>query len=330
MSFTQSDEPIDPSTRFGYTLSSEEQGPAELVDLAVQAEEYGFDFVSLSDHFHPWISEQGHSPFAWTVLGAIARCTRDIQIGVGVTCPLIRIHPVIVAHAAATTALLSDHRFFLGVGTGEALNEHVVGERWPTPAERREMLEEAVHVMRELWTGATVNHRGAYYDVDNARLFDAPDRAIPVIVSAFGTKSATLAARIGNGVWSHSPVGDTIDTFVREGGQGPRYGQLTVCWDRDIDAARETVRKYWPTGGLQGQLTTDLPTWKHFEAATATLSVEEASEHIPCGPEAEPVVAAVQQYLDAGYDHIYFHQIGPDQEGFFRFWRDELLPELVG
>src|SRR4051812_22408496 len=223
--------------QFGYTLSSEEHPPCDLVRNAKAAEQAGLDFLSISDHFHPWVSEQGHSPFVWSVLGAISAETERIRVGIGVTCPTTRIHPAIVAQASATTALLFGDRFFFGVGTGEALNEHVLGHRWPRPGVRREMLAEAVTIIRRLWTGETVDHHGEFYDVDNARLFDPPTDAPPIIVSGFGDAAIALAAEIGDGYWGHSPDRDAITTFESYGGRGPRYAQLNVCWAEDADTA---------------------------------------------------------------------------------------------
>ena len=313
-------------TRFGYTLSSEEHPPAALVANARRAEELGFDFVSISDHYHPWVSAQGHSPFVWSVLGAIGQATDRIQVGVGVTCPTIRIHPAVVAHAVATTSLLLDGRFVVGVGTGEALNEHVLGHRWPPADVRLAMLEEAVEVMRALWTGDTVDHRGQFYEVENAKLFDPPEQPVPVIVSAFGPKAVSLAARIGDGYWGHSPERELLERYEAEGGRGPRYAQLNLCWAPDEQMARKTVHEVWPNSGVPGQLSQDLPTWVHFEQAAQMVTEDEATKSIPCGPDVEPVLESLRQYLDAGYDHVYFHQIGPDQEGFFRFWEDTLRP----
>jgi len=310
---------------FGYTLSSEEHGPQALVANARRAEELGFDFVSISDHYHPWVTAQGHSPFVWSVLGAIAASTEHIEVGVGVTCPILRIHPAVLAQAAATTSLLFDGRFFFGVGTGEALNEHITGERWPRPEIRREMLEEAVAVMRRLWIGDTVDHRGAYYEVENARLFDPPAGTIPVIVSGFGTEAAELSGRIGDGYWGNSPERDLVDAFEKAGGTGPRYAQLNLCWGTDEDSAKKTVYEIWPNAGVAGQLSQDLPTWTHFEQAAEPLTVEQVTESVPCGPDiVDDLVKSVRQYVDAGYDHLYFHNIGPDQDGFFRFWESEL------
>jgi coenzyme F420-dependent glucose-6-phosphate dehydrogenase len=317
-------------TSFGYTLSSEEHEPKDLVQNAQRAEELGFDFASISDHYHPWVSAQGHSPFVWSVLGGIAATTERLEVGVGVTCPIIRIHPAIIAHATATTARLFDGRFVFGIGTGEALNEHVTGARWPRPDVRREMLQEAVEIIRRLWTGETVDHRGRYYEVENAKLFDPPDQPPPVVVSGFGERAVKLAAEIGDGFWGHSPEAEIVQQYERAGGTGPRYAQVNLCWAQDEAAARKTVYEIWPNGGVTGQLSQDLPTWTHFEQATEMVTEDDAVKSVPCGPEVEPVLESVRQFLDAGYDHIYFHQIGPDQQGFFRFWSDELQPALAG
>jgi coenzyme F420-dependent glucose-6-phosphate dehydrogenase len=316
------------TTEYGYTLSSEEHPPRDLVANARQAEDAGFDFVSISDHFHPWVSAQGHSPFVWSVLGAIAATTDRIDVAVGVTCPIVRIHPAIIAHATATTSQLFGERFTFGVGTGEALNEHVLGHRWPRPEVRLAMLEEAVDIIRRLWSGETVDHRGAFYEVENARLFDPPSVDVPIIVSGFGPSAVELAARIGDGYWGHSPDKETVDRYRSAGGAGPRYAQLNVCWAADEAKARATVHEVWPNAGVVGQLAQDLPTFSHFEDAARMVSEDDAVAHVPCGPTLEPVLEAVQQFADAGYDHLYFHQIGPDQAGFLRFWESSLGPAL--
>ena len=315
-------------TAFGCTLSSEEHAPIDLVDNARKAEEAGFSFVSISDHFHPWVSAQGHSPFVWSVLGAIGMATETIEVGVGVTCPTIRIHPAIVAHASATTSLLLGDRFFLGVGSGEALNEHVLGDRWPVVEERLAMLEEAVEIIRELWTGDTVDHHGDFYDVENAKLFDPPEQPPRIVVSGFGPQAIDLAARIGDGYWGHAPERENVQRFLDGGGTGPRYAQLNLCWASNEDDARKTVHEIWPNGAIPGQLSQDLPTWTHFEQAAELVTIDDATKSIPCGPDPEPILESVQEFVDAGFDHLYFHQVGPDQDGFFGFWVDELQPAL--
>ena len=318
-------------TSFGYTLSSEEHPPRALVANARRAEAAGFDFASISDHYHPWVGAQGHSPFVWSVLGAVASSTDRIDVGVGVSCPILRIHPAVVAQAVATTSLLFQGRFFLGVGTGEALNEHVVGQRWPPPAVRLEMLEEAVGILRDLFTGETIEHRGSYYEVENARLFDPPISKIPIIVSGFGPDAASLAGRIGDGYWGNAPERDLVGAFEDAGGSGPRYAQLNLCWaEREADA-RATVHRVWPNAAVPGQLSQDLPTWTHFEQASEVVTEADATKSVPCGPDlVEELQDSVRSYVDAGYDHLYFHQIGDDQEGFFGYWERELRDALSG
>jgi G6PDH family F420-dependent oxidoreductase len=315
-------------TTWGLTLSSEEHRPRELVDLAVRAEAGGFEFVSISDHFHPWVSAQGNSPFVWSVIGGIAATTDRIRVGTGVTCPILRIHPAIVAHAVATSTAMLGDRFFFGIGTGENLNEHVLGQRWPNIETRQQMMVEALEVMRQLWTGDSVDFAGTYYTVDNARLYTLPDAPPPVIVSAFGTSSAEVAADIGDGLWCTSPDADVVQTFEKCGGTGPRYAQISLCWAEDEKQAARTVKDIWPNSGIPGQLAQDLPTPTHFEQVAELVTEEALAEKLPCGPDPGRVVEAVRSYEQAGYDHLYFHQIGPDQDGFLRFWRDELAPAL--
>jgi len=315
-------------TSFGYTLSSEEFGPASLVEAAVRAEGEGFDFCSISDHFHPWVQAQGHSPFVWGVLGAVAAATSSITVGTGVTCPMIRTHPAIVAHASATASLLLEGRFFLGLGTGEALNEHILGDRWPRPSVRREMLEEAVDVLRKLWTGDTVEHVGSYYEVENARLFDPPSEPIPVMVSGFGSSAAELAGRIGDGLFGHGSDADAVQLFMKAGGSGPTYAQLNVCYGQDEEQCRKTVLDIWPNAAVPGQLSQDLPTWTHFEQATQLVTEEDLVGPVLCGPDREAIVDRARKFRDSGFDHIYFHQIGPDQQAFFDLWQDGLQGDL--
>lgn len=310
--------------RFGYTLSSEEHHPTDLVRNATRAEEAGFDFCSISDHFHPWVQAQGHSPFVWSVLGAVATVTSEIDVAVGVTCPIVRVHPAVVAHAAATTGLLFNGRFALGVGTGEALNEHILGHRWPTPEVRLAMLDEAVSVIRQLWTGETVDHHGDFYTLENARLFDAPEQPIPLVVSGFGRAAAELAGQIGDGLWGHGTDSSLVDAYARAGGSGPRYAQLNVCVGPDPAKCRQTVHEVWPNSAIPGQLAQDLPTWTHFEQVANLVSEDDAAASVPCGPEVDGVLTAARSYLDAGFDHVYLHQIGPDQDALFELWSDGL------
>jgi coenzyme F420-dependent glucose-6-phosphate dehydrogenase len=313
-------------TKYGLTLSSEEHSPGHLVKLAVAAEEAGFDFVSVSDHFHPWISEQGHSPFVWSVLGAIAARTTDIEVGVGVTCPTMRIHPAINAQAVATTACLFGDRFTWGVGSGEALNEHILGDHWPPAPQRLAMLEEALEIIRALWTGESVTHRGDYYTVEDARIFDLPDGSIPILVSAFGDKSAELAARAGDGLWTTGTKSDVVDAYRSAGGTGDVWTQLSLCWDEDEEAALERAHRVWPNTGLPGQLAQDLRTVEHMEQATSLVTKEQLAESLPIGPDPEPILKSISEARAAGMEYIYLHQIGDPLDGFFEFWTDEIAP----
>lgn len=315
-------------THYGLTLSSEEHPPGHLVELAVAAEEAGFDFVSISDHFHPWVSEQGHSPFVWAVLGAIAARTNDIEVGGGVTCPTVRMHPAINAHAVATTAALFEGRFTWGVGTGEDLNEHVVGDRWPPAPQRLEMLEEALGVIRELWTGESVTHYGRHYTVEDARIFDLPANPIPVLVSAFGEKAAELAARVGDGMWITGIDEKVIETYRSAGGDGDIWSQLTFCWDEDQDVALKRAHKVWPNTGLPGQLAQDLRTVGHMEQATTLVTEEMIAKSMPIGPDTDPILDSIDEASKAGIEYIYLHQIGDPLDGFLDVWTDEIKPNL--
>jgi coenzyme F420-dependent glucose-6-phosphate dehydrogenase len=318
------------TTKFGLTLSSEEHPPRRLVELARLAESTGFDFVSISDHFHPWLDEQGHSPFVWTVLGAVAASTERIEVGVGVTCPIMRIHPAILAQATATTSLLLGERFVWGVGTGEALNEHILGDRWPPADLRLERLDEAIGLIRELWTGREVTHRGKHFVVENARIYDIPERVPPIVVSAFGPKAAQVAARCGDGLWMSTPSAETVERFHEAGGRGPVYAQLSVCFAEDESDARRTAHRVWRTTSVPGELNQELPTPAFFEQASSSVTEEDVASAVPCGPDPRPVIEMARQAVEAGADHVYFHQIGPDQEGFCRFWTERVAPELVG
>lgn len=314
----------------GYALSSEEHRPADLVRHAVLAEESGFPFALVSDHFHPWVDRQGESPFVWSVLGAIAASTTTMRLGTGVTCPTIRMHPAIVAHAAATTAALLPGRFFLGVGTGENLNEHVLGDRWPSTWERRAMLEEAIFVMRELWKGELWTHVGDYYRVDNARLYTLPDESIEVLVAAGGPEAAELAATSGDGLISTSPDAELVDAYAGAGGAGPRYGQLTVCYAESEEEARATAYEWWPNAALSGTLGQELPLPSHFEQAAAMVTEEDVAEAVVCGPDLDRHLERITEFVTAGFDHVYVHQVGPEQEAFLEVYASEVLPEASG
>ena len=312
--------------KIGYFLSSEEFGAAELVRQAKLAEDAGFEALWISDHYHPWLAEQGNSPFVWSVIGAVAQAT-DLPISTAVTCPTTRIHPAVIAQAAATSAVLTGGRFVLGVGTGEALNEHILGDPWPSADVRLEMLEEAVEVMRALWTGEVVEHHGTYYDVEHARLYSLPEEPVPVYVSGFGPKAAALAGRIGDGFVCTKPDEDLIETFQKSGGKGkPMQVGTKVCWGPDADEARKTAHHFWRNEALPGELAQVLPTPEHFQQASELITPD--TMPTPVGPDPDVHVEALTKFLEVGYDELYVQQIGPDQEGFFSFFADKVLPQL--
>jgi G6PDH family F420-dependent oxidoreductase len=313
----------------GVAFSSEELGPSEIVRAAAIAEEVGFTTAWVSDHYHPWIEAQGQSPFVWSVLGGIAQITQHMRVGTGVTCPIMRIHPAVLAQAAATAQCMFDGRFWFGVGTGEALNEHIVAERWPEADVRLEMLEEAIGVIRSLWQGGTHSHSGKHFKMENARIYTLPAMPPPIYVSAFGPQSMDVAARIGDGLVSTKPDAEALDSYTKAGGRGPKLAQVKVCWDDDEERARDLVFERWPTSGLQGELSQVLPTPQHFEQAVSVLKRDDVVNQFPCGPDAERHIAAIRTYLDAGYDEVYVTQVGPNQEGFLRFYEREVLPAFL-
>lgn len=312
----------------GYFLSSEEHSPRDLMVQGCQVEEAGFCRVWISDHFHPWSDRQGHASFVWSVLGGLA-ATTDLTLTTAVTCPTIRLHPAIVAHAAATVGVLADGRFRLGVGTGENLNEHVLGDAWPEADVRMEMLEEAVEVMRRLWEGGVQSHRGRHYTVQNARIYDLPDDPVEILVSGFGPKAATLAGRIGDGFVITGPDADLVATFREAGGAGrPVEGGFKVCWGEDEAAARSLAHELWAQSGVPGELNQELPMPAHFEQAAQLVTEDDVAESVVCGPDPERYVEKVRAYEEAGFSAVHVQQIGPDLAGFLDFWWGEVEPRL--
>ena len=314
-------------TKIGYALSSEEFTAPELVRNAQLAKESGFTDFMISDHFHPWTDRQGNSPFVWSVIGAMATVTDGARIGTGVTCPTFRIHPAIIAQAAATSATMCD--FYLGVGSGEALNEHILGDKWPPADTRIAMLEESVELMRLLWQGTETTFEGEFYVIENARIYNVPDEPIPVMVSAFGPKSAEVAGRIGDGFVTTSPDADNIKVFQQHGGKGkPVQAMVKVCWHEDEAQAKKLAYEIWPNSGLTGELAQELPTPRMFEQACEMVTEEMATTGKAIGPDPERYVQSVRNHLDAGVTELFMQQIGPDQEGFLRFWTTEVAPRL--
>ncbi len=322
-------------TNFGYTLMTEQAGPKQLVRDAVHAEQVGFDFEVSSDHYFPWLSAQGHAPYAWTVLGAVAHATERVGLMTYVTCPTFRYHPAVVAQKAATLQLLADGRFTLGLGSGENLNEHVVGEGWPTVQNRQEMLAEAVEVIRKLHTGELVDHHGEFFDVDSARIWDLPDQGVPIGIAVSGEASIEQFAPLADhliGVEPDSSLVETwnsVDAAPRVGDRAKAIGQIPICWDPDEKAAVERAHDQfrWFAGGWS--VNADLPTTAGFAAATQFVRPEDVAESIPCGPDLDKVVEAVSAYWKAGFTDIALVQIGGEhQERFLDEAAGPLLDKL--
>jgi G6PDH family F420-dependent oxidoreductase len=313
----------------GYKLSSEEHDARSLVEHAVAAEEAGFSFAMISDHFHPWIDRQGQSPFVWSVLGAAVRATQRLRFGTGVTCPTVRVHPAVVAQAAASTSALAPGRFMLGLGSGENLNEHIFGDAWPSAQVRQAMLEEAIDLIRRLWSGEWVDFQGEHYVVERARLYSLPDAPPPVLIAASGDRAAELAGRAGDGLIGLAPDPDLLAAFDAAGGAGkPRYAEITVCWAADEETAKRTALQHWPNAAIPGELAAELPLPRHFEQAASMVRQDDVASRVVCGPDPDAHLDLIRTYADAGYDHIWVHQVGPDQAGFFAFYRDRVLPKL--
>ena len=312
----------------GYQLSSEEHPAADLVGYARRAEETGFSYAVISDHLHPWLHRQGQSPFVWSVLGAIAQVTKRLRVGTAVTAPIRRTPPYLVAHAAATVTTMMPGRFFLGVGSGENLNEHVIGEWWPPSETRREMLEEAVDVIRKLWAGGTVEHFGKHYTVDNARIYSRPLEPPAIMVAAGGKDGAELAARIGNGLIGTAPSEELVQAFEEAGGKGkPRYAQIDVCVAEDEAEARRIAHAQWAApAAIPPRLLTKLRVPADFQAVADLVTEEQVSEKVICGADPDEHLAKLQEFAEAGFDHVHVHQVGSDQETFFRFYERDVLP----
>ncbi|HYG84973.1 MAG TPA: TIGR03557 family F420-dependent LLM class oxidoreductase [Azospirillum sp.] len=314
--------------KLGYKLMSEEHGPTELVRNAAHAEQAGFDFAAISDHFFPWLEEQGHSPFAWSVLGALANATHRIGLMTSVTCPIMRYHPAIIAQGAATMGLLSANRFTLGLGAGERLNEHVVGAGWPGARERHERLSEAVEIIQGLLAGTLTNYRGQYFRLDHARLFDRCDPKPVVAIAAGGPEAARLAGLKGDGLVVTEPRADLIETFVAAGGSGPRYAEVALCCAAREEDAQQTAHRYFRWAVPGWPVMAELPHTGSFAAASKHVSAEAVAQLVSCGPSAERHLKAIDRYVQAGCDHIILLQVGPDQDYFLDLFERELAPAL--
>ena len=316
--------------QIGYKLAPEGFGPHDLIHQAVRAEEAGFDFVEISDHFHPWLDVQGHASFSWTVLGAIAARTERIGLATGVTCPSFRYHPAIVAQAAATMALVSDGRFTLGVGAGERLNEHVIGREFPPVHVRHEVFREALEIIRLLWGGGYQSYEGKHLQLSDARLFDLPETAPAVIVAGSGPASAALAAELGDGIFATEPEARIVQDYRSAGGTGAHYCEVPLAWAPTVEAAAKAAHSTNRWGVTGWKVMSELPNPVNFEAATTTVRVDDIEELFGCGPDVTRHLAVAQQFVDAGFDHVALLNAGPDPDGFFDFFQSELQEPLRG
>jgi G6PDH family F420-dependent oxidoreductase len=314
--------------RIGLFLSGEEYTPPELLEQAELAAGAGFRGLWISDHFHPWIDAQGQSPFVWSMIGAVSRVS-DLPVMTAVTCPTLRIHPVIVAQAAATCAVLTEGRFRLGVGTGEALNESILGSVWPNADVRREMLDEAIGLMRRLWTGEAVNHRGRHYTVQNARIYTRPEEPPPVYVSGFGPESTRFAGEVGDGYVTTSPDREHIDLFRQHGPGKPVTAGAKACVADTAEEAERIAYEKWPTTGLPGELSQVLPTPAHFEQAVSLVQREQVTSVLPCGPDPQRHLDAMRQFQEAGVDELYVAPVGPHYRRMIDLYAKDIIPALT-
>jgi G6PDH family F420-dependent oxidoreductase len=319
-------------TRLGYTLMTEQSGPRELVSYAVAAERAGFDFEVSSDHYSPWLTEQGHAPYAWSVLGAVAHATERVGLMTYVTCPTLRYHPAVVAQKAATLGLLSEGRFTLGLGSGENLNEHTVGVGWPALETRHEMLAEAVEIIRELFAGELVTFRGQHFDVDSARLWDLPDEPVRIALAVAGDRAVERFAPLADDLIAVEPKAEVITSWNGTAGaptigeQARAIGQIPICWDPSEEAAVERAHAQFRWFGGGWNVNADLPTTAGFASATQFVRPEDVAESIPCGPDLDKIVEAVSAYWDAGFTDVALVQIG--DEGQQRFLDEAAGPLL--
>ena len=315
--------------KIGYKLATEGFDPKELIRQAVRAEEAGFDFVEMSDHFHPWLEEQGHSGFTWSILGAIAAKTTTLGLATGVTCPTMRYHPAIIAQAAATMALISDGRFTLGIGSGENLNEHIIGKGWPVVSERHAMMREALEIIQLLWQGGYQSYEGKFLHLQDARIFDLPGELPAIAVAVSGPASIEVAAELGSGLFAVEPDAELVTGFHDAGGKGPIFGEVALAYAETEEAALAELmeKQRWSVAGWK--VMAELPNPVNFDAASSTVREDDLRESVAVGPDPAVHLAAIKEFADAGFDHIALLNGGPDPDAFFDFFADKLKPELT-
>ncbi|WP_414468257.1 TIGR03557 family F420-dependent LLM class oxidoreductase [Methanobacterium sp. ACI-7] len=317
--------------KVGYKLGSEKYSALDLVCFSKQAEDAGFDYAMISDHFHPWTNKQGNSPFVWGTIGGISQVTDRIPIVTGVTCPTVRIHPAIIAQAAATAASMLPGRFIFGVGSGESLNEHIFGDEWPSTPTRIEMLEEAIDVIRTLWTEdeELVDYDGFYYNVENARIYTKPKELTPIYIAAEGDLACDLAGREGDGLIAQTADEGIVKKFQNSGGKGkPCYGEAVVCWAETKEEAKKQAYEIWPIKANTVQLNADLPTPSHFEQLAGIINEDIVAEQMVCSNDPQDFIDELRSYEKAGFDHVCINHVGKNQHEFIEFCQNEILPEF--
>jgi G6PDH family F420-dependent oxidoreductase len=314
--------------QIGYKLFAEDVAPKELIRRAVEAERAGFDFVEISDHFHPWLPEHEHSSFAWVILSAIAARTETLRMATGVTCPSIRYHPAIVAQAAATLQIVSDGRFTLGVGAGERLSERIVGQGWPEVGDRHQRLRESLEIIRLLWSGGSHSYRGEHLRLTDARVYDLPETLPEIVVAAGGPQAASLAAELGDGIFSTDPDADLVEAWTAAGGSGPRYAEVPTAFAPDARSGAESAHRRFRFGALGWKVLAELPDPTAFDQATASVTVDAMEESFACGPDVARHAEVFGEFRDAGFDHLALMDASEDPDAFFRFFADELGPRL--
>jgi G6PDH family F420-dependent oxidoreductase len=312
----------------GYKLATEAFGPEQIIEQTVAAEEAGFDFVELSDHYHPWLESQGHSAFTWSLLGAMAARTERVGLVTGVTCPMIRYHPAVIAQAAATVQIISGNRFTLGIGSGERLNEHVVGGGWPAVRIRHHMLREALEIINLLWEGGYQSYEGKYLTLEDARVWDLPDRLPVIAVASGGPGASKLAAEHGSGLFATEPKAELVEEYATHGGSGPRYAEVPMAWAQDEDAAVQEVLEKSRWALLGWPVMSELPNPVNFDAASSSVKPEDVKGQFSVGPDVDVHVQQAQPYVDAGFDHLVLQNAGPDPDGFLAACKSELIERV--
>jgi len=313
----------------GFKLASELFGPRELISYAKHAEEAGFSFAGISDHYHPWISRQGNSPFVWSTLGGISQVTENLKLITSVTCPTTRQHPALVAQAAATVASMMPGRFNLGVGSGENLNEHIYGDHWPPAPVRIDMLAEAVDVIRTLWQGGMQDYDGCYYTVENAQIYTLPEELPQIFMAADGPIAATTAGNYGDGLIVGGGKKDLLDIFKETGGKGkPAYSEVSLSFAETDEKAVDLVHEYWPLMAVKGKLSWEIATQTHFEGLVENVKKEDIPKRILCSSDPQAHIDKIKKTIDAGFDHVIIQQVGDNQHEFIEFYKEEVLPEF--